>query len=153
MSNNTIPSAVAAMIAAAHNGDTDLFVAQFADDALINDRHRRFWGTDAIRQWCQIEITGDKVTMTPVDVVNLYGDAVMVVEFDGEYDKGDLPARLLLGVQCVVRDDRITTMTILPINGRNLSRHNPSSLASSAFATSFQVDGVDQSVIDGPQSA
>jgi ketosteroid isomerase-like protein len=31
--------------------DTAAIVATFADDALVNDNHREFWGTDAIRAW------------------------------------------------------------------------------------------------------
>ena len=31
--------------------DTDAIVATFADDAMVNDAHREFWGREAIARW------------------------------------------------------------------------------------------------------
>ena len=42
---------VAEHIAAVNAFDEDAIVATFADDALVNDVHREFWGTEAIRRW------------------------------------------------------------------------------------------------------
>ncbi len=36
--------------------------ATFADDALVNDAHREFWGAEAIRRWVAREMVGDRVT-------------------------------------------------------------------------------------------
>ena len=47
---------VAAHIAAVNAQDEDAIVATFADDALVNDAHREFWGTDAIRRWVAKEL-------------------------------------------------------------------------------------------------
>jgi hypothetical protein len=48
--------------------DTDRIVATFADDAYVNDAHREFVGTDAIRRWVEREMVGDKVTAVPTTV-------------------------------------------------------------------------------------
>ena len=63
----TWPAPVARFVEAANSFDTDGFMAAFSDrEPLVNDRHRQFWGKDAIRRWCEIEITGDHVTLKPL---------------------------------------------------------------------------------------
>ena len=47
----TLRPVLAEYIAAVNAFDEDAIVATFADDALINDAHREFWGTEAIRRW------------------------------------------------------------------------------------------------------
>ena len=42
---------LAEFIAAVNAFDEDAIVATFADDALVNDVHREFWGREAIRRW------------------------------------------------------------------------------------------------------
>ncbi len=42
---------VAEHVAAVNAQDEDAIVATFADDALVNDAHREFYGADAIRRW------------------------------------------------------------------------------------------------------
>lgn len=79
-------------IAAINAFDTDRVVATFADDALVNDNHREFWGTDAIRGWIEKEIVGDKVTVEVREVIEHYGDTIVHGAYDGEYDKTNLPA-------------------------------------------------------------
>ena len=53
MTDNTasLPPVVAAHIAAVNAHDEDAVVATFAAGALVNDAHREFWGTEAIRSW------------------------------------------------------------------------------------------------------
>jgi ketosteroid isomerase-like protein len=43
-------------VAAVNAFDEDAIVATFADDALVNDVRREFWGKDAIRRWVRKEI-------------------------------------------------------------------------------------------------
>ena len=47
-------------IAAVNAFDEDAIVATFADDALVNDVHREFWGREAIRRWAARELVGDR---------------------------------------------------------------------------------------------
>jgi ketosteroid isomerase-like protein len=42
-----VGTVVAEHIAAVNAFDEDAIVATFADDALVNDAHREFWGTEA----------------------------------------------------------------------------------------------------------
>lgn len=130
-----VPSVVDAFIAAMNSFDLDGFVETFTPDALVNDRHRQFWGTDAIRKWAELEITGDHVTMSPYHVVNHYGDVIITAEIDGDYDKSDLPVACSLAFYFVVRDDKITQLLLLPPNGRNLSKITQIVDASTPYST------------------
>ena len=55
-------SVVAEYVAAVNAFDEDAIVATLADDALVNDVRREFWGKDAIRRWVREEIVADRVT-------------------------------------------------------------------------------------------
>ena len=46
-----LPGVVAEHIAAVNAFDEEAIIATFAEGALVNDAHREFWGTDAIRDW------------------------------------------------------------------------------------------------------
>ena len=135
------PRVVADMIEATNSFDTDAFMACFTDDAMINDRHRQFWGKDAIRRWCEIEITGDHVTMGVTDVVNHYGDCIVTADIDGDFDKSDLPPVLVLQFYYTIRNNKIVQIILLPIGGRKLSKPTETSEAATAYASSLQPAG------------
>ena len=65
-------------IAAVNAFDEDAIVATFADDAMVNDAHREFWGSGAIRRWVARELVGDRVTVAVAEVLDRY--------FGGETD-------------------------------------------------------------------
>jgi hypothetical protein len=104
---------VAEYVAAVNAFDEDAIVAAFADDALINDVRREFWGKDAIRGWVREEIVGDRVTVEPIDVVEHHGQTIVRGRYDGEYDKTNLPEELILTSYFTVRDRRIATLIII----------------------------------------
>ncbi len=83
-----------ALKARAHN--IEALMATFTDDALVNDVSREFWGSDKIRPWLEREITGAKVTMDVVEVIEHHGDIIVRAEIDGEFDKTGLPDPLVL---------------------------------------------------------
>ena len=56
----TLAPVLAEFIAAVNAFDEDAIVATFADDALVNDAHREFWGREAIRRWAARELVGDR---------------------------------------------------------------------------------------------
>jgi hypothetical protein len=89
-------SVVAEYLAAVNAFDEDAIVATLADDALVNDVRREFWGKDAIRRWVREEIVGDRVTVEPIDVIEHHGQTIMRRRYDGEYDKTNLPDELIL---------------------------------------------------------
>ena len=93
--------------------DEDAVVATFADDALVNDVRREFWGKDAIRGWVRAEVVGDHVTVEPTEVMEHHGQTILRGRYDGEYDKTNLPDELILTHYFTVRDGRIVTLIII----------------------------------------
>jgi SnoaL-like domain len=104
---------VAEYVAAVNAFDEDAILATFADDALVNDVRREFWGKDAIRRWVRDEIVGDRVTVEPIDVIEHQGQPILRGRYDGEYDKTNLPDELILTSYFTVRDRRIVTLIII----------------------------------------
>ena len=135
---------VAEHIRAVNDFDTDAIVATFAEDAYVNDARREIRGIDAIRRWVNKEMTGDSVTIEPVEVLDHYGDMIVRGRYDGTYDKTNLPTahheQLLLRPR---RQDRLTrrhpqpALRIRP--GRKVRQ--PSSDPEVAAALSLVTDG------------
>ena len=101
-------------IAAVNAFDENAIVATFADDALVNDVHREFWGREAIRGWVARELVGDRVTIAVTDVLDHYGDTIVRGRYDGNYDKTNLPDELILTSYFTVRDGKIVTLIVIP---------------------------------------
>jgi limonene-1,2-epoxide hydrolase len=104
---------VADYVVAVNEFDQDAVVATFADDALVNDVRREFWGKEAIRGWVRDEMVGDRVTVEPVEVIEHHGQTILRGRYDGEYDKTNLPDELILTSYFRVRDGRIVTLIII----------------------------------------
>jgi hypothetical protein len=104
---------IADHIAAVNAHDTEGIVATFADDAYVNDNRREIVGRDAIRRFVAKEFVGDKVTMDVVEVLDHYGDIVVRAKYDGTYDKTNLPDVLIMSTYFGVRNDKITSMTVI----------------------------------------
>jgi ketosteroid isomerase-like protein len=100
-------------IAAVNAFEEDAIVATFAEDALVNDAHREFWGIEAIRRWVAKEMIGDKVTIEVTEVVDHYGQTIIRGRYDGEYDKTNLPAELILTNYFTVRDEKIVSLIVI----------------------------------------
>jgi hypothetical protein len=104
---------VAEHLAAVNAFDEDAIVATFADDALVNDAHREFWGTEAIRRWVAREIVGDHVTIEVTEVIDHYGDTIVRGRYDGTFDKTNLPDEIILTNYFTVREGKIVSLIII----------------------------------------
>jgi hypothetical protein len=109
----TLPPVLTDYIAAVNAFDADAIAATFADDALVNDSRREFWGRDAIRRWAARELAGDRVTVAVTEVLDHHGDTIVRGRYDGDYDKTNLPDELILTSYFTVRDGRIVTLVII----------------------------------------
>src|SRR5277367_212747 len=99
----TIPRPVSEYIEASNTFDGDRMIAAFAEDALVNDARREFWGTEAIKRWLDREIIGDRVTMDVTDVVEHHDAIIVAARMDGDFDKSKLPDELILTHYFTVR--------------------------------------------------
>jgi len=109
----SLPPVVAAHIAAVNAFDEDAIVATFADEALVNDAHREFWGSGSIRRWVAREITGDHVTIDVTEVIEHPGGTVVRGRYDGTFDKTNLPEEIILTNYFTVRDGKIVSLIII----------------------------------------
>jgi hypothetical protein len=109
----TVPDVVAAHIAAVNTFDVDAIMATFADDALVNDAHREFWGADTIRRWVEKEMVGDHVTLQPVEVLDHVGTVLVRARYDGDYDKTNLPGELIMTNYFTLQDGKIASLFVI----------------------------------------
>src|SRR5260370_36552822 len=104
-------AAVLAEYSAAVNAfDEEAIAATFADDALVNDVHREFWGRDAIRRWAARELAGDRVTVEVTEVLDHHGDKIVRCRYDGDYAQTNLPDELILTRHFTVRHRTLGTL-------------------------------------------
>lgn len=132
-----MPAPVAAYVAATNSFDADALLACFADEALVNDQLRDYWGLDAIKAWVHREVVGVRLTMNVVEVIEHFGDAIITAEMDGDYDKAGLPVPLVLAFHFALRADKIVRLIILnnrtmdsapeirSLHGARASKHLP----------------------------
>ena len=93
--------------------DLDAVMATFAEDALVNDARREFWGVGAIRAWVAKEMVGDHVTLDVTEVLEHRGDTIVRARYDGDYDKTNLPDELILTNYFSVRDGKIVRLFVV----------------------------------------
>jgi hypothetical protein len=109
----SLPPVVAGHIDAVNAHDADAIVATFADGALVNDAHREFWGSEAIRRWVAREMTGDQVTIDVTEVIDHHGDTIVRGRYDGTFDKTNLPEELILTNYFAVRAGKIVRLIVI----------------------------------------
>jgi hypothetical protein len=109
---------VAELFAAIDEFDTDAIMGTFAEDALVNDARREFWGKDAIRPWVEGEIVGDKVTIEVAGAVQHDGLTIVQGVYDGEYDKTGLPDPLILTHYMTLAEDTGKIANLIIINNQ-----------------------------------
>jgi ketosteroid isomerase-like protein len=104
---------LAAHVDAVNAFDLDAILATFAADAMVNDAHREFWGTEAIRAWVKKEMVADKVTIDVTEVRTHYDMTIVRGRYDGEYDKTNLPDELILSNYFTVADEKISSLIVI----------------------------------------
>ena len=113
LDNTTLDAVVAEHLAAVNACDEDAIMATFADDALVNDAHREFWGAEAIRRWVAREMVGDRVSIEVTEVIDHHGQAVVSGRYDGDFDRTNLPDEIILTNYFTVRDGKIVTLIVI----------------------------------------
>ena len=110
---NRLPGVVADHIAAVNAFEEEAIVTTFAADALVNDAHREFWGTDAIRGWVVKEMVGDHVSIEVVEIIDHHGQFVVRGRYDGDYDKTNLPDELILTNYFTASKGKIDSLIVI----------------------------------------
>ena len=108
-----LEGAVAEFFAAVNAFDADGIMETFADDALVNDIRREFWGKDAIGRWVAKEIVGDKVTVKVTEVIGHHALTIVRGRYDGDYDKTGMPDELILTHYFILSAGKIASLIII----------------------------------------
>jgi hypothetical protein len=108
-----LPPPVAAYIQATNAFTLDPLLDTFAEDALVNDQLSDYWGKSAIKKWAARDIIDKKVTMYVVSVREHYGNSIVTVNVDGDYDKRGLPDPLVLSFHFSLREGKIVQLFVL----------------------------------------
>ena len=108
-----LPTLVAAYVAASNNFDLERLMSSFAEDALVNDQLRDYWGKPAIREWAKRDIIGERLTMNVTKVINHYDNFIVTANVDGNFDKRGLPDPLVLAFYFTPQSDLIVQLIIL----------------------------------------
>jgi ketosteroid isomerase-like protein len=109
----TLPPVVAAFVEATNSFDLERLVATFADDALVNDQLRDYWGKTAIRCWAERDIIGERLTIAVTKVVEHYDNFIVTADIDGNFDKRGLPDPLVLAFYFTPHSDLVIQLIIL----------------------------------------
>ena len=107
------PPLVAVYVEATNGFDLERLVATFADDALVNDQLRDYWGKPAIREWARRDIIGERLTMNVTKVIDHRGNFIVTANVDGDFDKRGLPDPLVIAFYFTVQSDLIVQLIIL----------------------------------------
>ena len=109
----TLPKPITEYFEASNTVDAGRLIAAFADDALVNDARREFWGTEAIKRWSATEVIGEKVTLDVKKVRKHYGAFVVDAIVDEEFDEAYPPYLVVLTHYFTVSDDKIVSLIII----------------------------------------
>ena len=118
---NEIPKAIKDFISATNLHDAAAFIDVFADDALVNDVAKNFWGKDAIKKWSDEEIIKPNVTFKVDEVMEHHGDYLVTALTNGDYDKTKAPDPLCLDYFFSIRDGKIVTMFVTLNKGKSIN--------------------------------
>jgi hypothetical protein len=108
-----LPPPVAAYVEATNGFNLVGLLATFADDALVNDQLREYWGKPAIREWAARDIIGASLTMNVTTVIEHYGNFIVTANVGGKFDMAGLPDPLVHAFYFTVHGDRIVRLIIL----------------------------------------
>jgi hypothetical protein len=108
-----LPPLVAAFVDATNSVDLERLMVAFADDALVNDQLRDYWGKAAIRRWAERDIIGERLTIAVTKLVKHYDNFIGTADIDGNFDKRGLPDPLVSAFYFTPHDDLIVRLIIL----------------------------------------
>jgi hypothetical protein len=116
VSSNTpvvLPPLIAEYVEATNSFDLDRLMGTFAEDALVNDQLRDYWGKAAIREWARHDIVGERLTMNVTKVIKHYANFIVTASVDGNFDRSGLPDPLVLAFYFNALNNLIVQLIIL----------------------------------------
>jgi ketosteroid isomerase-like protein len=105
--STALPPLIATFVEATNSFDLERLMVTFADDALVNDQLRDYWGKAAIRRWAERDVIGEKLTIAVTKVVEHYDNFIVTADIDGNFDKRGLPDPLVVAFYFTPHHDLI----------------------------------------------
>lgn len=107
-----LPEPVADYVRAVNAGATDIFLASFADGAVVVDVNRELRGLEDIAAWAAADIFAAHVQFDVLDVTERQGQIVITVEIDGTFDRTGLPDPLVMRHAFTIAGGKISGLRI-----------------------------------------
>jgi ketosteroid isomerase-like protein len=103
-----VPPVIQEFIDATNSGDTERFVATFADDAFLNDWGREFHGLDGVRSWNETDNIGMQSQFELISVLpgSSHGDYTANIKVTSNRFNGTGPFKFEL------RDGKIASLVL-----------------------------------------
>jgi hypothetical protein len=110
--STALPPVLEKHLAAVNAGDLDALAATFADNAYVTARYGAR-GIEAVRDLLVKEFIADQVTLDVREVIDHHGDFIVRAEYNGTYDKTNLPDPLIMANYYSLRDGKIITLAVI----------------------------------------
>jgi ketosteroid isomerase-like protein len=108
-----LPEPVATFVGAVNARDLTGVVESFADRAVVNDELQEYWNRQAITDWANRQVIGQRLSIEVHHVVRNGDHTVVAAKVDGSFDKRGLPDPLVLTFYFSVRDGKVVQLLIL----------------------------------------
>lgn len=102
-------------IAAVNDGDLRAVIGLFAPDAQVNDQLRNFWGINAICEWLEREIIGERVHIEAVDVRQHYDVVILAAELRGDFAVAGMSQPVIVDIYFTIKDAKIVRLQLLMV--------------------------------------
>ena len=112
MNNNLlIPEPIRFAVKAANDHDTNSFLSNFVETAMLIDEGQEYHGIEAIRKWSDEKLIGANVTFVINDIKSSGDKTVVTVEVDGDFDKTGLPDPFVMVLHFVTVGSKIKRLS------------------------------------------
>lgn len=95
----TLPPPLAVMLAAHNAHDSEAFTACFAEDAVVRDDGRMYFGRDAIRAWFEEISRTYRPVFNVTDLTIVDGEPVLTGKVWGNFEGAPLDFRYLTALE------------------------------------------------------
>ena len=111
MNNNwLIPEPIKSAIKAANDHDSNSFLYNFVETAVLTDEGQEHHGIEAIRKWSDEKLIGASVTFVITDIKSNGDKTVVTAEVDGDFDKTGLPDPFVMALHFVISGSKIVRL-------------------------------------------
>lgn len=112
MNNNLLISKpIGSAVKAANDHDTNSFLSNFLETAMLTDEGQEYHGIEAIRKWSDEKLIGANVTFVINDIKSSGDKTVVTAEVDGDFDKTGLPDPFVMVLHFVTFGSKIERLS------------------------------------------